>query len=182
MPCDLSPGTARRTVGGARGGSGADHPPTTMARRTTPAACLRIVPRTPAPAPSPLAHVPPVYAKGEPFDPRSLVIAARFQYPELPGLARALARCTRCWPENAYRDVLVPPERWHLRDLFPTVHSLMHHTWGELSLDVVCDPDAPEGLTILSLVYMERVPADEILDPDGLFDLDEGPFAPPDGR
>ena len=181
MPCDLSPGTAHRTVGGAGGGSGADHPPTPMARRTTPAACLRIVPRTPEPSPAPTAAVRPMNTVGEPFDPRSLVIAARFQFPEMPGLARALAHCTRRWPESDHCDVLVPPERWHLCDVIPTIYFLAHHTWGELSLYLVNDRDALEGFTIVSLTYLERMPPDDLLDPDGLFDLDEGPLPPPDG-
>jgi hypothetical protein len=119
---------------------------------------------------------------GEPFDPRSLVIAARFQFPEMPELARALAHCTHRWPENEYRDVLVPPERWHLCDVVPTIYFLVHHTWGELSLDVVNDREAPEGFTIVGLVYLERMPADDLLDPEGLFDLDADPLPSPDGR
>jgi hypothetical protein len=184
MPSDLSPGSAHCTVGGYRGGSGGMWTPTPspMARRNSHAACLNIVPRTPEPEPTPVAYVPAVHAVGEPFDPRSLEIAARFQFPEMPELARALACCTQRWPENDHCDVLVPPERGHLCDRIPTIYFLTHHTWGELALHVVNDRDAPEGITIVSLHYLDRMPDDDPMDPDLPFDTDEGFLPSPAGQ
>ena len=180
LPCDPSPGSAHCKVSGCRGGSGGrrEQTHTPMARRTPPAACLRRVPRAPVQDPMTEACVPPVSTPGEAFDPRSLVIAARLQHPELPALARALARCTARWPENDHSDTLVPPERAHLCNVLPQIYLLEHHAWGGLAIHVVRDREAPEGLTVVCLSYPDRMPDDETpdADPDDVIPL--SPDAP----
>lgn len=96
---------------------------------------------------------------GEPFDPRVCVQLARAQWSSRPELATAFARCTAQWPrreEGLYTHFIAPihmAERWHFYgSLF-----LKHPEWGTLVVDVISDPEAPEGLSIGGIEFLDRV-------------------------
>ncbi len=94
---------------------------------------------------------------GDPFDPSTLVAAARAQWSDRPLLALALARCTRSWQRNALYTYFLSRSdqrtRWHYAGhLF-----LEHPTWGTLCVDVLHEPAVPGGLSIGGIEYLDRV-------------------------
>ncbi len=94
---------------------------------------------------------------GRPFDPASLVQAVREQFPSRPEWAEAFARCTREWPRNElYTHFLSYPEflkRWNYAGGF----FLQHPTLGALAVDTIHDADAPVGISIGGIEYLDRV-------------------------
>lgn len=161
MLCDLSPGSARRTVGGYRGGYGDT--------RTTDPNTMQPQPNTPRQKPQRLAHVVAYeeaylawYQKenrivGEPFDPSSLVAAARRQWRQWPHLIAALERCTMRFPESLLYDYFLSPKDRRAHWKFAGTYFLEHPEWGELALDVIHDPQNPGGFAISGMEYFERV-------------------------
>lgn len=94
---------------------------------------------------------------GEAFDPSLFVHLARQQWSDRPALAAAFARCTATWQRNdLYTYFLAPlhrPVRWNFAgSLF-----LDHPTLGTLVVDVLHDANAPGGLSIGGMEYLDRV-------------------------
>jgi hypothetical protein len=94
---------------------------------------------------------------GDPFDPSTLVAAARAQWSDRPQLVLALARCTRSWQRNALYTFFLSRSaqrtRWHYAGhLF-----LQHPGWGTLCVDLLHDPAVPGGLSIGGIEYWDRV-------------------------
>lgn len=94
---------------------------------------------------------------GEPFDPGSLVAAARRQWRRWPHLIAALERCTMRFPESLLYDHFMPRNERRAHWKFVGTYFLDHPEWGELALDLIRDPQNPGGFVFGGMEYFERV-------------------------
>lgn len=96
---------------------------------------------------------------GQPFDPRVFVGLARAQWSDMPQLADAFARCTASWTESEeqlYTHFLSPQDR-RQRGAYAGNRFLQHPHLGTLVVLVYHDAQAPEGLSIGGMEYLDRV-------------------------
>jgi hypothetical protein len=96
---------------------------------------------------------------GQPFDPRVFVGLARVQWSDMPQLADAFARCTASWYESAeqlYTHFLSPQARRQRGD-YAGSRLLEHPSLGTLAVLVYHDAQAPEGLSLGGMEYLDRV-------------------------
>ena len=94
---------------------------------------------------------------GKAFDPTSLVEAVLEQLPGRPVLARAFARCTREWPESELYTHFLSPQEVESRWKYAGGFLLQHPTLGALAVDTNYDADAPEGISIGGIEYLDLV-------------------------
>ncbi|MEZ4808579.1 MAG: hypothetical protein R2815_14040 [Flavobacteriales bacterium] len=94
---------------------------------------------------------------GVPFDAAALARAVAAQFPTRPLWIEAAARCTRAWPENELITYFMSwPERkrrwWYVGGFV-----MDHPTLGTLIVDLVRDAAAPQGISIGSIEFLDRV-------------------------
>lgn len=115
---------------------------------------------------------------GVAFDPTEPVRLARAQWTNRPELAEALAKCTRAWPESElYTHFLSPrekEERWDYAGGF----FLEHPALGTLSVDTIHDKDAPGGISIGGIEYLDRVLGRHVAVPEPEASRREGHLRP----
>lgn len=104
-----------------------------------------------------LAWYKRLHHPGLPFDPASLVQAARAQWAQWPHLALAFARCARAWPESERYTHFLPPTERKSRWKFAANIPLAHPTLGTLLVDIIHDATAPGGHAIGGIEYLDRV-------------------------
>ncbi|MBK9288673.1 MAG: hypothetical protein IPN38_13540 [Flavobacteriales bacterium] len=93
---------------------------------------------------------------GTPFDPTLLVELTRAQLPQWPGIADAMARCTRTWVRSElYTSFSGPLDKRERR--FFSSYFLDHPTLGTLTVDVFRSATAPEDFIIGGFEHLDRV-------------------------
>lgn len=101
-----------------------------------------------------------------PFDPLSLVAAARAQGQEL--VAEAFTRCTMAYTRCELYTYFLPPWERCEQYTYYSNYFLAHPIWGTLVVDIFTKASAPGAYFIGGMEYLDKVigrhmPVDELL-------------------
>lgn len=93
---------------------------------------------------------------GTPFDPTLFVELTRAHLPQRPGVAAAMARCTRTWERSELYTSFTGPLEKRDRRFFGSFF-MDHPTLGTLTVDVFQAVTAPEEFIIGGFEHLDRV-------------------------
>lgn len=95
--------------------------------------------------------------QGEAIDGAALAELARAQYPGCPEVAAAFERVTRGWHRDELYTYFIAPKERKARWNYAFCEFLDHPEWGTLTVDFLFDADAPDGIAIGGIEYLDRV-------------------------